>query len=60
MGDVHDWRGTPGICAAENLCFDGDTEVEVVCDETAGHLDDHIDNERGFSWPREATTWNKV
>lgn len=54
--DVYDWRGAPGLCLAENLCLVGDDEIEVVCDEEAGHPDDHIDNERGFSWPREGTT----
>ena len=49
----YDWRGAPGMCLSENLCFDGDAEVEVVCDEEKGHEDDHIDNEQGFSWPRE-------
>lgn len=51
--NVHDWRGTSGLCGAENLCFDGDDEIEVVCDEEPGHPDDHIDNERGFSWSKE-------
>lgn len=41
------------MCLAENLCFNGENEVEVVCDEESGHTDDHIDNERGFSWPKE-------
>jgi len=51
--DVHDWRGSPEMCLAENLCFDGENEVEVLCDEEPDHPDDHIDNERGFSWPKE-------
>jgi len=54
--DVHDWRGSPEMCLAENLCFDGENEVEVLCDEEPDHPDDHIDNERGFSWPKEETT----
>lgn len=55
-GDVYDWRGSPGMCLAENLCFDGENEVEVICDEESGHADDHVDNERGFSWPRAKGT----
>lgn len=51
MDDVYDWRG-PGVCGAENCCFDGENEVEVVCDLDDGHEDDHIDNERGFEWPQ--------
>lgn len=51
---AYDWRGTSGLCGAENLCHVGDDEIEVVCDEETGHPDDHIDNERGFSWSREA------
>lgn len=44
------------MCLAENLCFDGENEVEVLCDEELGHPDDHIDNERGFSWTKEEAT----
>lgn len=39
-----------------NMFLTPDGEIEVYCDEEAGHPDDHIDNERGYSWKREYAT----